>query len=112
MTAFRDVDLGILGDPMRREIFERLARRPASVGELAEALPITRQAVSQHLRVLREGGLVVAEPQGTRRIYRIDPDGLAGLRAYFQRIWDHSLAAFQKAAETAATDTAGQEPNR
>lgn len=106
------MDPGILGDPMRREIFERVARRPASVGELAESLPITRQAVSQHLRVLRDGGLVIVEPQGTRRIYRIDPDGLAGIRAYFQRIWDHSLAAFQKAAEAAAADTTEQEPNR
>ncbi|UGT68349.1 metalloregulator ArsR/SmtB family transcription factor [Nocardia gipuzkoensis] len=112
MNSFRDVDLGILGDPMRREIFERVARRPASVGELAESLPITRQAVSQHLRVLRDGGLVAARAEGTRRIYRINPDGLAGIQAYFQRIWDESLAAFQKAADAAATDTTEQEPPR
>lgn len=89
---------------MRQAIFERLAHRAASVGELAESLPITRQAVSQHLRVLKEGGLVVATPEGTRRIYRIDPDGLAAIQAYFQRIWDDALTAFQKAAEQAATD--------
>ncbi|MBF6418840.1 winged helix-turn-helix transcriptional regulator [Nocardia farcinica] len=108
MVAFRDVDLAILGDPTRRAIFERLARRPSSVGELAESLPITRQAVSQHLRVLRDGGLVVATAQGTRRIYRINPEGLAAIQAYFQQIWDEALTAFQKAADAAATDP-GQE---
>jgi DNA-binding transcriptional ArsR family regulator len=96
--------IGILGDPTRRAIFELLARRPCSVGELAEHLPITRQAVSQHLRVLKDGGLVVATADGTRRIYRLNPDGVAALQAYFQRIWDDALTAFQKAAETAVTE--------
>ncbi|MET7771742.1 metalloregulator ArsR/SmtB family transcription factor [Nocardia sp. NPDC005366] len=104
MAAFRDVDLAILGDPSRQAIFELLARRPCSVGELADRLPITRQAVSQHLRVLRDGGLVVATAEGTRRIYRINPDGVAAIQAYFQRIWDDALTAFQKAADTADTD--------
>ncbi|WP_280339611.1 ArsR/SmtB family transcription factor [Nocardia neocaledoniensis] len=104
MDAFKDVDLAILGDPTRKAIFERLARRPSSVGELAESLPVTRQAVSQHLRVLKEGGLVVATPEGTKRIYRINPAGLAAIQAYFQSIWDEALTAFQKAAEQAATD--------
>ncbi|WP_460726774.1 ArsR/SmtB family transcription factor [Nocardia heshunensis] len=94
----------MLGDPMRRAIFERLARQPCSVGELAESLPITRQAVSQHLRVLKDGGLVVATAEGTRRIYRINPEGLAAIQAYFQRIWDDALTAFQKAADAAAPD--------
>lgn len=94
----------ILGDPMRQVIFERLARRPSSVGDLAESLPITRQAVSQHLRVLKDGGLVVATPEGTRRIYRINPDGLAAIQAYFQWIWDDALTSFQKAADAAAAD--------
>ncbi len=93
------MDVAILGDPTRKEIFERLARRPSSVGELAESLPITRQAVSQHLRVLKEGGLVVATPDGTRRIYRINPEGLAAIQAYFQNIWNEALTAFQKAAD-------------
>ena len=101
MAAYGDVDLGILGDPTRRAIFELLARRPCSVGELAEHLPITRQAVSQHLRVLKDGGLVVATPEGTRRIYRLKPDGVAAFQAYFQRIWDDALTAFQKAADAA-----------
>lgn len=105
MVAFEGgVDLSILGDPSRRAIFELLARRPCSVGELAEHLPITRQAVSQHLRVLKDGGLVVATPQGTRRIYRLDPDGVHALRLYFDRIWDNALTAFQKAAEAAGTE--------
>ena len=104
MATYGDVDLGILGDPTRRAIFELLARRPCSVGELAEHLPITRQAVSQHLRVLKDGGLVVATPDGTRRIYRLNPDGVDTLRVYFQRIWDDALTAFQKAGEAATTE--------
>jgi DNA-binding transcriptional ArsR family regulator len=71
---------------------------------LAEHLPITRQAASQHLRVLKDGGLVVATPDGTRRIYRLNPDGVDALRAYFQRIWDDALTAFEKAAEAATTE--------
>jgi len=103
VATFKDVDLGILGDPTRRAIFELVARRPQSVGELAENLPITRQAVSQHLKVLKDGGLVVDTAVGTRRIYRLNPDGVAAIQAYFQRIWDDALTAFQKAAETAPT---------
>lgn len=101
MAAFKDVDLAVLGDPTRQAIFELLARRPSSVGELAERLPITRQAVSQHLRVLKDGGYVVATAQGTRRIYRINPDSVAAMQAYFQRIWDDALTSFQKAADAA-----------
>ncbi|MFB8281150.1 ArsR/SmtB family transcription factor [Nocardia colli] len=85
-------------------IFELLAQRPRSVGELAERLPITRQAVSQHLRVLKDGGLVEATAQGTRRIYRINPAGLAAIQAYFQHIWDNALTSFQKAADAADPD--------
>ena len=96
---------------MRQAIFERLARRPSSVGELAESLPITRQAVSQHLRVLRGGGLVVAMPEGTRRIYRINPEGLAAIQAYFQRIWDDALTAFQKAADAATPEPEQENPS-
>jgi DNA-binding transcriptional ArsR family regulator len=103
VATFKDAGLGILGDPTRRAIFELVARRPQSVGELAENLPITRQAVSQHLRVLKDGGLVVDTAVGTRRIYRLNPDGVAAIQAYFQRIWDDALTAFQKAAEAAPT---------
>jgi DNA-binding transcriptional ArsR family regulator len=109
VAAYTSEELSILGDPSRRVIFELLARRPRSVGELAEELPITRQAVSQHLRVLRDGGLVVATAEGTRRIYRLDTRGVAALRAYFERIWDDALTAYQKAADSAASNPDGSE---
>ena len=88
-----------LGDPTRRAIFERVARRPSAVGELAAALPVSRPAVSQHLRVLKEAGLVADAPQGSRRIYRLNPGGVGAMRAYLDRFWNQSLAAFKAAAE-------------
>ena len=88
-----------LGDPTRRTVFERLRHGPQSVGALAEGLPVSRPAVSQHLRVLREAGLVSERREGTRRIYRVDPEGVAALRAYFDRFWSEALADFQAAAE-------------
>jgi DNA-binding transcriptional ArsR family regulator len=88
-----------LGDPTRRAIFELLADRPRAVGELAAELPVSRPAVSQHLKVLKEAGLVADRAAGTRRIYRIDPDGLAPLRADIDRFWDQALAAFKVAVE-------------
>jgi DNA-binding transcriptional ArsR family regulator len=87
-----------LADPTRRAIFERLARRPRPVGELAEGLPVSRPAVSQHLRVLREAGLVRGQKVGSRRLYRVDPDAVAGMRAYLDRFWGDALAAFENAA--------------
>ena len=96
--------LGLLGDPTRRAIFELLARHPRTVGELAQQLPITRSAVSQHLRVLKDGGLVISRAEGTRRIYRLNPDGVTALRAYLDRIWAEALTAFGKAAQAAPTD--------
>jgi DNA-binding transcriptional ArsR family regulator len=104
VDAYQDAGLGLLGDPTRRAIFELLARRPSSVGELARQLPVSRPAVSQHLRVLKDGGLVVARPEGTRRVYRLNPDGVTALRAYLDRIWDQALTAFQKAAEATPVD--------
>jgi DNA-binding transcriptional ArsR family regulator len=91
--------LGALADPTRRAIFERLAGGPRSVGELAEGLPVTRPAVSQHLRVLKEAGLVFDRPEGTRRLYQLDPDGVGALRAYVDRFWTQALAAFKEAVE-------------
>lgn len=88
-----------LGDPTRRAIFERLARRPLSVGKLSAGLAVTRPAVSQHLKVLREAGLVAVDQEGTRRIYRIDPRGVDAMRKYLDRFWDQALAAFKEAAE-------------
>jgi DNA-binding transcriptional ArsR family regulator len=96
--------LGLLGDPTRRAIFELLARRPSTVGELAQQLPVTRSAVSQHLRVLKDGGLVISRAEGTRRIYRLNPEGVTALRAYLDRIWAEALTAFGKAAQPAPTD--------
>jgi DNA-binding transcriptional ArsR family regulator len=104
VDAYRDAGLGLLGDPSRRAIFELLARRPSSVGELADQLPISRPAVSQHLRALKDGGLVVSRAEGTRRVYRLNPDGVAALRAWLDRVWDEALTAFQKAAEAAPDD--------
>jgi DNA-binding transcriptional ArsR family regulator len=88
-----------LGDPTRREIFEQLRRGPRAVGEIAEELPVSRPAVSQHLRVLKEAGLVTERRDGTRRLYRLDPDGLGELRDYFDQFWDAALADFKAAAE-------------
>jgi DNA-binding transcriptional ArsR family regulator len=87
-----------LADPTRREIFERLARRPRPVGELADELPVSRPAVSQHLRVLSDAGLVVATKDGSRRLYRVDPTALAGMRSYLDRFWTDALTAFERAA--------------
>lgn len=91
--------MNALGDPTRRAIFEQLARGPKAVGELANAVPVSRPAVSQHLRVLKSAGLVSERPDGTRRVYRIDRDGIAALRAYFEGFWDQALANFQAEAE-------------
>jgi DNA-binding transcriptional ArsR family regulator len=88
-----------LGDRTRRAIFERLAECPCAVGELAGGLPVSRPAVSQHLKVLKDAGLVVDEPAGNRRIYRIHPDGLAALRADLDRYWRTALAAYKAAVE-------------
>ena len=88
-----------LGDRTRRAIFELLVDRPRAVVDLADELPVSRPAVSQHLRVLKDSGLVVDQAVGTRRIYRVDPDGLARLRADLDRFWGKGLAAYKAAAE-------------
>jgi DNA-binding transcriptional ArsR family regulator len=88
-----------LGDRTRRTIFGRLAQQPSSVGDLARDLPVSRPAVSQHLRVLKQAGLVSDRAEGTRRIYRIEPDGVRALRDQLDRYWDEALSAFKAAAE-------------
>src|SRR6185436_5214876 len=88
-----------LADPTRRQVFERLGQGPRAVGELAEGLPVSRPAVSQHLRVLKEAGLVTDRPEGTRRVYQIDPHGLGQVRAWLDQFWDVALAAFAAEAE-------------
>ena len=87
------------GDPTRKAIFERLVDRPHAVVELARELPVSRPAVSEHLRVLKEAGLVIVRPVGTRRIYQVDPDGLASFRADLERFWGKALAAYKSVVE-------------
>jgi DNA-binding transcriptional ArsR family regulator len=91
--------LSALGDPTRRTIFECLAERPRAVGELAGSLPVSRPAVSQHLKVLKDAGLVIDRPAGARRIYQLDPDGVGALRAYLDQFWTKALAAYKEAVE-------------
>ncbi len=91
--------LGALGDPTRRAVFELLAARPRAVGELAKELPVSRPAVSQHLRVLKEVSLVTDSAEGTRRLYRVDPRGVHALRDYLDQLWDNALTAFAAAVE-------------
>src|SRR5213596_2120941 len=97
--AYEDA-MNALGDPTRRAIFERLSQGPKAVGEVADGLPVSRPAVSQHLRVLKEAGLVTERRDGTRRIYGLAPDGLAEVRAYLEGFWNTALANFKAAAET------------
>ena len=88
-----------LSDPTRRQIFEGLAKRPRSVGELAAKLPVSRPAVSQHLKILKEAGLVTCRSEGTKRLYQINPKGIAAMRKYLDRFWDEALDAFKAFAE-------------
>jgi DNA-binding transcriptional ArsR family regulator len=94
-----DVQIDALGDRTRRAVFEGLRTGPKAVGELAAGLPVSRPAVSQHLRVLREAGLVTEERVGTRHIYRADPRALAELRAYFDDFWNRALDAYKQEVE-------------
>ena len=91
--------IAALADPTRRAIFERLRSGPLPVGELASELPVSRPAVSQHLKVLKEAGLVSERRNGTRRLYRIEPRGISALRAYFDQFWNEALDAFKDAVE-------------
>lgn len=90
---------GVLGDPTRRAIFERIVQRPSAVGDLAAGLPVTRPAVSQHLRALKEAGLVSETPEGTRRIYRLDPRGIAAMRDWLDAHWATALDSFAAYAD-------------
>lgn len=99
MATYGGQALAALADPTRREIFERIAERPRAVGELAAELPVSRPAVSQHLKVLKEAGLVRDLPAGTRRVYQLDPGGLGELRTYLEGFWNRALASFQVAVE-------------
>jgi DNA-binding transcriptional ArsR family regulator len=91
--------LTALGDPTRRAIFECLAERPRAVGELADALPVSRPAVSQHLKVLKDAGLVTDNANGTRHIYRLNPDGVAAMRDQLDTYWNRALAGYVQAVD-------------
>jgi DNA-binding transcriptional ArsR family regulator len=93
-----------LGDPTRRAIFEHLADRPRAVGELARELPVSRPAVSQHLKVLKDARLVTDRRDGNRRIYQLDPDGIGALRADLERFWTGALAAYKAVVEEQAKE--------
>ncbi len=102
-NAYNTIDaLAALGDPTRRTIFERLSAKPSAVGELARELPVSRPAVSQHLRVLKQAGLVRELPVGTRRIYRLDPRGIAAMRDWLDAHWAAALDAFKDFADAQA----------
>jgi DNA-binding transcriptional ArsR family regulator len=97
--AYRLDGLAALGDPTRRTIFERLAEQPRAVGELARDMPVSRPAVSQHLKVLKDAGLVTDQAQGNRRIYQLDPAGIGALRGYLDQFWNRALTAYKEAVE-------------
>ena len=99
MTAYATSAWSALGDGTRRAIFERLVERPRAVTELASELPVSRPAVSQHLRVLKEAGLVTDRPQGNRRVYHADPAGLAALRAQLDAYWKQALATYEQVVD-------------
>lgn len=101
--------MAALADPTRRRVFEQVADAPSSVAALAAELPVSRPAVSQHLRVLKDAGLVADRAEGTRRIYSVDPQGVAGLRDYLDGFWNRSLVAFKRAAETSVAESEPEE---
>jgi DNA-binding transcriptional ArsR family regulator len=107
VTYHHAKQLDALGDPTRRAILERLMNGPQPVGELARDFPVSRPAISQHLRILKDAHLVVDRAQGNRRLYELNPAGVDALRNYFDRFWTHALAAFKKAAEEDTRDDRG-----
>ncbi|HME73329.1 MAG TPA: metalloregulator ArsR/SmtB family transcription factor [Myxococcota bacterium] len=101
--------LTALADPTRRRVFERLRSGPKAVGAIARGMPVSRPAVSQHLKVLKKAGLVTDRQEGTRRVYYIDPQGLGALRAWLDQFWDQALAAFQAEMERRANNEKDEE---
>jgi DNA-binding transcriptional ArsR family regulator len=99
VLTYQEQAFNALGDPTRRAIFESLAEQPRAVGEIAHELPVSRPAVSQHLKVLKGAGLVVDRPAGTRRIYAVDPVGVGALRAYLDEFWTKTLSAYKAVVE-------------
>jgi DNA-binding transcriptional ArsR family regulator len=108
VDAYLQAGLDALGDGTRMAIFQRLANGPMAVNELAGMLPVSRPAVSQHLRVLKDAGLVTDSKAGTRRMYQLDPEGVARLRAHFDLVWEKALGAFQSSAESPVVSSLGK----
>jgi len=104
VQAYATTPWAALGDPTRRAIFERLVEGPSPVNDLARGLPVSRPAVSQHLKVLKAAGLVVDRPVGTRRVYQLDPGGVDALRAQLERMWTNALATYKEVAEAATEE--------
>jgi DNA-binding transcriptional ArsR family regulator len=103
VDAYLQGGLEALGDATRMTIFQKLANGPMAVNELAETLPVSRPAVSQHLKVLKDAGLVTDSKAGTRRLYRLNPEGVALLRAHFDRVWEQAMSSFQASADKSKT---------
>ena len=99
MTAYQSEQLDALGDATRRAILDRLLSGPLPVGKLAEGFPVSRPAISQHLRILKQANLVTDDAFGTRRLYHLNPQGFDSLREYFDRFWSQALAAFKAKVE-------------
>jgi DNA-binding transcriptional ArsR family regulator len=112
VTTYVEHVLDALGDPTRRAVFDRLRGDALSVGEIAEGMNVSRPAVSQHLKVLKEAGLVADRPEGTRRIYVVDAQGLKALRTWLDGLWDETLGAFREAAEQETRKTANRRKRR
>ena len=107
--AYRSAAFAAIADPTRRQVLERLSARPLAVGEIAAGMPVSRPAVSQHLKVLKEAGLVSDRQDGTRRIYAIDPKGLGAMRAWLDQFWDSALVALKAEIERVANETRDQD---
>src|SRR5579863_7170386 len=108
--AYGNAAFAALADPTRREVLERLAAGPKAVGQIAEGLPVSRPAVSQHLKVLKEAGLVSDRQEGARRIYAIDPEGLGAMRAWLDQFWDRALEAFKAELELTNDNDSKESP--
>jgi DNA-binding transcriptional ArsR family regulator len=106
VDTYLQAGLDALGDATRMAIFQKLSGGPIAVNELARLMPVSRPAVSQHLKVLKDAGLVMDSKDGTRRLYQLDPEGVARLRAHFDQMWANAMSAFQQAVEI--PDTGGQ----
>ena len=112
MDRYLQSGLDALGDATRMAIFQKLSRGPIAVNELARAMPVSRPAVSQHLKVLKDAGLVLDAKAGTRRYYRLSPEGIARLRAHFDKVWEQAMSSFQSAAEKPPLGATHAKPRR